>query len=96
MRKLGDLYQARMLKAQVKRQQRFIIIALREYKSYYPLCEEIIIKKNAFKASMQIDRTSVTHATLAGIGGMIMFISYMSDVGRYPSLQSFFWKYQKG
>ena len=66
----------------------FYFIALREYKSYYPLCEAIIIKKNAFKASVQINKTSVAHATLAGIGGMILFVKYMSEVGIYPSLQN--------
>ena len=62
---------------------KFYFIALREYKSQLPLGEEIIIKKNAFKTSVQINKTSVTHATLAGIGGMIMFMSYMSEVEKY-------------
>lgn len=53
------------------------------------------MKKNEYKSKCKINKIGVTNDTLTGRGGMVLFVKYLSNVGMYPLLQSFFGKIRK-
>ncbi len=61
-----------------------------ENKTYHPLSEEDIMKKNGYKSKCKINKIEVTNDTLTGRGGMALFVKYLSSVEIYPLLEGFF------